>query len=303
MPERETPLSRKQRRKLSKREQIQRSREGAAIKRARLRRQRIRNRILLISGVAAATALIAVAGTAAVNANAREAAAGPENMASDGILFTGDGTTASVVSTARLEAGESPHPTAIDETDGIPALTLYVDFADKDSATLISTISDTLTQWLDAGYLSFEIHPVAMIDTAPADDYSIRSANLIACMAQYQPDGVLDVVTALASARLEDAYQPLTDDELVMLVRNAGYVDDDLESCITSVRFRQWVEKATSRVTEGGVPLSDVGTLESTPLLLGDRTAYTGEVDDADAFSSFVVEVYESEAGTTDDAE
>ncbi|TPX03616.1 hypothetical protein FJ656_16235, partial [Schumannella luteola] len=57
------PLTKKGQRKLSKKEQIARSREGAKLKRERERRRRIRNRVLLASGL---TVAVAVTGTATV---------------------------------------------------------------------------------------------------------------------------------------------------------------------------------------------------------------------------------------------
>ncbi|AYF98955.1 DsbA family protein [Protaetiibacter intestinalis] len=291
------PQSKKELRKLSKKEQIARSREGARIKRERERKRRIRNRLLLASGLTVAVALTATATVTVQAAQQREANAGPENMASNGILFTGDGSAMSATRTARLEEDDSPTPTALDETDGVVAVTAYLDFADPDSMAFL-TANTNLESWVTAGYLTLELHPVAVTATKVGDDYSIRAANAFACVAQYAPDSAFAVASAMAKAYPADDADPPADDALVLLVQNAGVTDDDVAKCITDGRFRPWVTRATARATSSGIPNSSVSALSATPTILVNREQYTGDADDADAFTSFVLAQYDAETGT-----
>ncbi|MFT4029964.1 MAG: thioredoxin domain-containing protein [Protaetiibacter sp.] len=295
-----SPASKKELRKLSKKEQIARSREGAKIKRERERKRRIRNRILIACGLTVAVAVTGTATVVVLQARSREANAGPENMASNGLLLTGDGTTMTATRTDRLEEDDSPTPTAIDETDGIVAVTAYLDFADPDSMTFLTTNSD-LETWVTGGYVTLELHPVALVDTAVNDDYSVRAANAFACVAQYAPDSAYAVAVAMASAYPADDADPPSDDELVLLVQNAGVTDDDAASCITDGRFRPWVTRVTERATSTGIPNTSIGALTAAPVILVNREQYTGEVSDADAFTDFVIEQYDAEVGTSTD--
>ena len=295
-----TPQTKKELRKLSKKEQIARSREGAKIKRERERRRRIRNRILIASGLTVAVAATGTATVAGLWAQNREANAGPENMASNGLLLTGDGSAMTATRTDRLEEDDTPTPTAIDETDGIVAVTVYLDFADPESTAFLTTNSD-LESWVTGGYVTLELHPVALVDTAVGADYSTRAANAFACIAQYAPDSAYAVAVAMAKAYPADDADPPSDDELVLLVQNAGVTDEHVPSCITDGRFRPWVGRATDGATSTGIPNTTIGTLAQTPVILVNRAQYTGAADDADAFTSFIMEQYSAETGTTDD--
>lgn len=139
-------------------------------------------------------------------------------------------------------------------------------------------------------------------------DYALRAANAMACVVNGDPDQALAVNDALFAAQATFGTAGLSDDELVDLVTNAGVTAAGTEKCIRSHHYERWVTQATDRAATA-VPFDGVAALGAAPLVVVAGHQYTGAVDDADAFLSFVLEAYsevtsESSAsdGTTDDS-
>jgi len=290
------PATRRQQRRLSKKEQIARSREIARIRREQAVRRRRRNRVLLVAGLAVAVLVVGGAVVLGEYHQAQERLRGPANMGSDGILLTGDGSAATAVRGDGVAPGADPVATRAADYAQSPYVVLYLDYADPRSATLVQTAAADLEQYLAAGYVTLEIHPVALSDSG-RDDYSSRAANALACVAEYAPDQFLAVSDALLKAAAADDFEHPADDALDVMVQQAGVTDSDVDSCISDGRFRPWVEAATDRATTRALPNSEEGPLTSTPLALVDGDPYTGDPTDADAFNGFLASQYQAEQG------
>ncbi|TPX04380.1 hypothetical protein FJ656_12185, partial [Schumannella luteola] len=196
-------------------------------------------------------------------------------------------------------------PTVVDLSAGIPAIVAYLDFADPSSTAFLTANSD-LESYLSGGYVTLELHPVALVDTAAGDDYSVRAANALACVAQYAPDSAYAVATAMAAAYPAADTDPPADDALAILVQNAGVTEEHVAGCITDERFRPWVTRASAHAASTGVPGTDLGPVTSAPVILVNGAPYTGDTSDADAFTTFLSDQYTAQTssdtadGTTD---
>jgi hypothetical protein len=271
------------------------AREIAAIRREELRMRKRRNRVILILSLS--TGALVVLGLAALTlyGQYRETLAGPENMASDGLLLTSDGTTVSAVSTDRIEADGTPDATAVADYSDATYIALYVDYSSADSATFITTNAAQIEEWLTAGYIALEVHPIA----TAGDHYSERAANAAACVADYDPDNFLAVNDALFAAYTPDG---LSDDQILATVSDAGITDTDALNCVSGDRYATWVTQASARAYDE-IPNADVGSVASAPLVVVDRTSYTGALDDAEAFYTFISDMYADDTSTDDTGE
>jgi protein-disulfide isomerase len=274
------------------------ARELARLEREEAARRRRHRRIAWRTSLAVVgVAVLSVATVTIVSALQPAPALGPMNMASDGILFSGDGSTVAAVAAVTAAAQESdatPVATALDTSDQLLHVVVYTDYGSADSALFETTNGSALLSWVTSGYATLELHPVALDDSVN-QNYSTRAANAVACVADASPDTVPAVNTALATAQSTAGASGLSDDDLVSLVQTAGVTDTGVADCIRSGAFDDWVVDATARA-RASVPNSDVAALDDAPLVVVNGTAYTGALDDASAFEAFVQSVYAPEA-------
>ncbi|MDN4639899.1 thioredoxin domain-containing protein [Agreia sp. PsM10] len=267
------------------------ARELARLEREEAARRRRHRRIAWRTSLAVVGVAVLSVGTVTIVSALQPAPAlGPMNMASDGILFSGDGSTVTAATAAAQEADATPVASTLDTSDQLLHVVVYADYGSADSALFETTNGSALLSWVTSGYATLELHPVALDDSVN-QNYSTRAANAVACVADASPDTVPVVNTALATAQSTAGASGLSDDDLVSLVQTAGVTDTGVADCITSGAFDDWVVDATARA-RASVPNSDVAALDDAPLVVVNGTAYTGALDDASAFESFVQSVY-----------
>jgi|GEM_PF-1526800 len=233
---------------------------------------------------------------------------GPENMLSDGAVFVGESGTIAVRPTAALAEGAEPVATTSLRDGGLIDVVLYVDYRSPEAATFWSTNSAMLEQWLSGGHVTFEVHPVAVLDGATSTaaptadgtdgavtthegDYSVRAAGAFACVAATDPAHAYAVNAALLAAQPDLPADGLTTEALVDLVAQAGATGDDVAGCIEDGDWTGWVQDATARAQES-VPFDNVPALDVPMRLLIGGVPYPGEVDSGDQFFAFMAQTY-----------
>jgi protein-disulfide isomerase len=213
-------------------------------------------------------------------------------MASNGILFTGDGTTVSPVSTAATKVGADPTPTDTTTLDSTVNIVTYIDYACPYCQQFETTNSAQIQTWVAQGDASLEIHPISILDRVSlGTKYSSRAANAAACVANYEPDQYIAVNDTLFANQPEENTSGLDTAELKKLVSDAGATSDEVSSCITDKTFSSWVTAATDLATDGTLASDTVTEFSGTPLVLVNGQQYSGALDDADAFAAFVASV------------
>ena len=266
------------------------ARENARQLREQQKKREKRNRWFLRGGIGLALVAVAVVVALLIVGSVKQPMAGPRNMASDGLLMVGDGTTISAVKTEASAPDADPVATDLSALGDSVNITVYVDYLCPYCGLFETTNSAQLTAWLTAGNISLETHPISILDNQSAGSkYPTRAANAASCVANYQPDSFLDVNSALFANQPTEGTTGLSNKELVSLVRDAGVTDDDVASCITDQRFDGWVADATDRALEGPLPNTELKAITGTPTVLVQGVQYQGALDDAAAFESFVM--------------
>ena len=264
-----------------------------------------RHRVLWRGGIG--VALLAVATIVAVVfvGAVRPGAAGPLNMASDGVLLGADETGVIAASTVALTADEAPIATDQDALANLVNITMYVDYLCPFCGEFDNANAAQISSWITAGNATVEIHPISIMDSASAGtSYSTRAANAAACVADTDPDSFLAVNTALFASQPQEQTTGLTDNELLAVlegagVQGAGVSGAAVADCVTEQTFTAWVAGATDRALSGPLPNADVETVTGTPTVLVNGVSYEGPFDDAEAFEQFVL----SEVADLDDDE
>jgi protein-disulfide isomerase len=240
-----------------------------------------------VIAVVVAVVLIIVSSTRPSTATAN----GPLNMLSDGALISSQAGEITTVTTAGITAGDEPVATAPASDDGVADIVVYVDYMCPFCGTFETTNGAQIEALVAAGTATLELHPLSFLDQASRNtEYSTRSANAVACVANFDPDSVLAVNTALFAEQPEENTAGLDDSALKSIVADAGANDDSISQCIDDVTFGDWVAEATNRALDGPLPNADVDSVKGTPTVIVNGVSYSGALDDPDAFAAFVAD-------------
>jgi len=268
------------------------ARELARQEREAAKRRQKRNRVFIQSGIIVAVLAVVAIVTLVIVNSTTTSTVNPKNMASDGILFTGDGTTVSPVTTKALKVGADPVATDTSALDSTVNIVTYIDYACPICQSFETTNAEQIDGWVASGEASLEIHPISILDRVSlGTKYSSRAANAAVCVANYDPDNYMAVNDALFAQQPEENTSGLDTAALKTLVADAGADGDDVASCIGDKTFGDWVTAATDLVSSGKLASDTVTEFVGTPTVLVNGQLYQGAVDDADAFATFVSQV------------
>jgi protein-disulfide isomerase len=300
-----TALTNKQRRKLSKKEQAAYSFEMVEVRRREARNRKIRRRITTAIAIVAGVAVVLAGSGLIVWSVVRAGEVGPANMLSDGMLLTGTTdqstgqATLTPITTDALQADAKPVATNLTSYKQTANIVLYLDYANAKTAKFAAANNAEIEQWLAAGYITLEIHPVSSSTTAK-NDYSKRAANALACVANSDSNHFLAVSDALLAAASTKKETTMSTAALQALVTKAGVTSTDVTACISGYRYASWVTAATQRATHGGLLNANKKSLTSVPLFVVDKKVYTGKLTDNAALTTFISDTFAADAGGDD---
>jgi protein-disulfide isomerase len=273
----------------SKNERREAAREKAKQLRESQRKKDRRSKVVLQGSVIVASlAILAVVALVIVN-SVKTPGPGPRNMLSDGILIGQDFTA---TPTAALKAGADPVPNERDEASAVISIQMYVDYFCPVCGDFEKANEDQLTTWIESGAATVEIFPMAILDRlSQGTKYATRAANAAACVADTSPDQYYDFHNILFANQPKEGSAGLTDDELIALTAEAKVSSPRIVAdCIEDQKFKNWVADARSRAQNGPIANSNVDKIAGTPTVIVNGLKYTGALDDAKAFSSFVIQ-------------
>lgn len=254
-------------------------------------RKKERRTLWIIQGSIAFAALAIVAVVALVLTNSvRPEGPGPRNMASDGIKI---GLEYEAVATPALPTGAEPIPSE-ENPPGVVNIQIFVDYLCPVCAEFEAENGSLLRTLIESGAATIEIHPISILTNLSAGtQYSLRSANAAACVANYAPNQYFDYHAALLANQPDEGTPGLDDEALVELGRSVGVTSTLIDDCIADQQFRSWVQAATERALEGPLPIagSAVESITGAPTILvnGKVFEYRYPFEESE-FSQFVLE-------------
>lgn len=237
----------------TKNERRQHARDVARQRADAEKRRKRRNRWFLQGGIGLGIiAIAAVVAIVVVNLNNQPAvtAAGPKNMATGAIQFTGSGGEVTPVTSSAVSAKGTPSAVPTSNSDGAVAVTEYVDWACPVCKQFEAAYADQILDKVKSGDATLAIQPVSILDRSYQNSrYASRAANAAMCVANYAPDKFLDVQTQFFENQPEEGTKGLTNAEIAKLVQAGGAAGSNVSDCLSSERFRGWVTKSTNLVT------------------------------------------------------
>jgi protein-disulfide isomerase len=246
------------------------------------RRRKRRNKWFLQGGIGLGIiAVAAIVTLVIVNVNSANtvSAAGPKNMVTGAIQFTGkDGAVTPVTSGAvSADASASPKPTA--GPDGTVQVTEYIDWACPVCKQFEAAYADQILDKVKSGDVRLAIQPVSILDRSYQNTrYASRAANAAMCVANYQPDKFLDVQTQFYDNQPEEGTAGLTNKQIADLVDKGGATGSKVSECLSSEQFRGWVTRSTDTVVNDPALQGTQGFGTPTVLVNGERLANLTDV-------------------------
>lgn len=156
-------------------------------------------------------------------------------------------------------------------------VTMIEDFQCPACRAFESTFSDALAKLRQDPTVALDYTPIAFLDQMSSTQYSSRSANASACVAESTAKNG-DFSTWLKFHNLLYANQPeentagLTDDQLNEYAEQAGA--HNVHQCIDSGQFRGWVKNVTTRALQSGVNATPTIRINGKPYELSTPDAF-----------------------------
>ncbi|KQO61337.1 hypothetical protein ASF23_12680 [Curtobacterium sp. Leaf261] len=237
---------------MSKNARREAARQAARARQEQERRRQRRNRWFLQGGIGLAVIAVAVVVVVVVSnmnsSSGTTTAAGPKNMASDGITFTGESGKIVATPTDSLAPKATPSPAATSASDGAVVVTTYIDWSCPSCKAFEAQYSSELQSQVRDGSVVLDIHPIAILDRNYRNSrYSSRAANAAACVANTAPKDFLAVQTQFYDNQPEEGTDGLTDAKIKSLVKAGGVSSAKVADCIDSEKYGSWVTAATNR--------------------------------------------------------
>ncbi|TCU86738.1 protein-disulfide isomerase [Curtobacterium sp. PhB191] len=237
----------------TKNERRQHAREVSRQRADAEKRRKRRNKWFLQGGIGLGIiAIAAIITLVVVNVNNAPAvsAAGPKNMATGAIQFTGEGGEVTPVTTKAVTAKGTPSAVPTSNTDGAVAVTEYVDWACPVCKQFEAAYADQILDKVESGDATLAIQPVSILDRSyQSSRYASRAANAAMCVANYAPDKFLDVQTQFFDNQPTEGTSGLTNAEIAKLVKAGGATGSNVSECLSTEQFKGWVTKSTKLVT------------------------------------------------------
>jgi protein-disulfide isomerase len=228
-------------------QELRRAQEAEASRQAKRRRIGLAVGGLVILGlvVAIVVAVLKVAGGDEGPTSANDEVVVPRNVNSSGAIPVGDAAA----------------PVTVE---------IYYDYMCPACGMFEAANGDELDRLLEDGTIRIELRPISFLDRASNGmEYSTRTANAIATVADGATESVWDFHTALYAEQPEEGTDGLDDDQIADIAADAG-VPPDVVSSFGDETYRGWVASATEEAFGSGV--------QGTPTVKIDGAVFEGDV-------------------------
>jgi protein-disulfide isomerase len=268
----------------SKAERTAEAREKARLIRdAQLKKDK-RNKLLIGWGIVAAVvailAVVALVVTTSIRQNTPIADQGPvpaNANVNGGVTLLANTdvkqTDPANVDVTTLTKPETPPSPVVapgaEAEEGQPVKVIaYIDFICPVCLRFEETYNEALTSLRNEGKITMEYRPLGFLDRQSSTNYSSRSANAAACVADTAPDKYAEYVNVLFENQPAEGGAGLSDDKLKSLASDIGA---DINSCVDDRTFRPYVKYSTQLASNVGIT--------GTPTVFIDGKQWDGSTD------------------------
>ncbi|CAN7188250.1 thioredoxin domain-containing protein [Microbacterium sp. LjRoot45] len=140
--------------------------------------------------------------------------------------------------------------------DGPDTVSTWVDFMCPYCNQFEQTEGETITQLVEDGSITLELHPVAILDRlSQGTEFSSRAASAMYAVAEADPENAYAFLVAMYDNQPAEQSTGLTDEQIVQIAKDAGVdVTADLESAILDHKFLDFAKSQTLPDGATGTP-------------------------------------------------
>jgi protein-disulfide isomerase len=228
-------------------QEMRRTQQVAALRQAKRRRVVTVVGILVILGLVAAIVLAVVK------------AAGGDNSSAP--------ATGEVIAPKNLTPNDS---IPVGEASAPVTVQIYYDYMCPACGSFEAANGGELDRLLDEGVVRIELRPISFLDrTSNGTEFSTRSANAMATVADAAPKSAWDFHTALYGRQPAEGSDGLSDDQIADIATGAG-VPADVVDRFTDETYRPWTASVTQEAFDSGI--------QGTPTVKIDGTEFKGDI-------------------------
>jgi protein-disulfide isomerase len=198
--------------------------------------QQARRKLIIarVSGVVIVALLVAI-GFAVFNA----ASSGDETAAPDRVV-----TPANLTDDGAIPVGDADAPVTVE---------IYFDYMCPACGAFESANGEELDRLVEAGTARVELRPISFLDrTSNGTEYSTRTANAMATVADGAPEQVWAFHSALYAAQPEEGTDGLDDERIAEIAQDAG-VPAEVVDRFGDRTYDGWVAAVTQEAFDSGV--------------------------------------------------
>jgi len=244
----------------SKAQQRDAARQHALTLRAVQAKRARRNRIIAISGLVAALAILAVVvamilGQAKPSTSDLDAETPLAGVTAPAPALDNGGIPVGAEGTAGSASG-----------DGAVIVSVYYDYLCPFCAKFEQANAGPLDEMMRAGDITVEYHPISFLDRlTQGSEFSTRSAQAVAYIADADPEHFLAFHGAMFANQPAENTEGLSDDQIADFAVEAG-VPQDVADQITADggKFTTWVAAATAQAVLDGATVTPTVLIDGT---------------------------------------
>jgi protein-disulfide isomerase len=156
----------------------------------------------------------------------------------------------------------------VGNADAPVTVEIYYDYMCPACGAFEAANSAELDRLMEAGTAKVELRPISILDRfSNGTQYSTRSANAIATVADGSPNDVWALHKVLYEEQPEEGSDGLSDDKIAELATDAG-VPSDVVDRFSDRTYFPWVAESTQTASDSGV--------QGTPTVLINGEVFTG---------------------------
>jgi protein-disulfide isomerase len=141
----------------------------------------------------------------------------------------------------------------VGSADAAVTVEIYYDYMCPACGKFEAANAAELDRLLEDGTIRVELRPLSFLDKqSSGTEYSTRTANAIATVADAAPEQAWDFHTALYDEQPAEGSRGLTDDQIASIATGAG-VPEDVADRIADGTYRSWVAKVTQKAFDTGI--------------------------------------------------
>lgn len=214
---------------------------------------------------------------------------GPRNLPLDVLTVGAGGENLSVTDQTVPNKANFNNVKFNPRSDGKTVVKVFFDPQCPACAAFEQTNKKLLEKYMDDEKIVVEYSPVSFLDGQSTTRYSSRATNALGCVVNAEPQKAYDYFGSLFEFQPAEGTEGLSNGQLYELAKNVGVEGENIETCIYSQQFGDWVKAATQRaMSVENAAGTNGGSVDGTPTIFINGKKINVAPNDAATFKQYL---------------